>query len=111
MAVNNNYPTPPQNPSLEASYLRKLMVSLLSAMSGKINCTGEFTVDPNENSTIIKNPLCNENSVVLPSPLTFDAGAEYTSGSFYIIPGNGMFTVYHQNIPGPVREFRYAIFG
>lgn len=111
MAVNNDYPSPPQNPRAEIGYIRKLMVSLVYAMKGKLNCTGELTLTASATSTVVENTLCNENSVVLLTPETANAAGEIGGGTLYIVPGVKQFTVTHANAGTTDRRFRYVIIG
>jgi hypothetical protein len=109
MSVNNNFPFVPQNLRLDNQYLRYLRESTNSAMRGKINCTGEFTLTANAASTAVTEKLCTANSVVLLMPKTANAaGAIATT---YITPASGSFTVTHANNAQTDKDFRYVVIG
>lgn len=111
MANFRQFPTVPENARLEVSWLRSLVNIINSTISGKLNCTGEFTCTTDADSTSVSDPLCTENSVILLMPSTADAGIELAGGDLYIEPGSGAFVVYHGNITNDQRTFRYVIAG
>lgn len=107
MTVNNNYPRPPQNID-NADFLRLLRQAVDYAMRGKLNCTGEVTLTQSATSTVVNNILCNENSVILLTPIT--ANAASTSG-IWVDAGDKAFTIHHHNVTHNDEIFRYVIIG
>lgn len=111
MAVNNDYPFPPKNPRLEEGYLRSLVNSIISCITGKTNNCGEFSLAASAASTTVKDKLCNANSVVLLTPISAHAAAEVGNGTIYVTPGKNQFVLTHANNAQTDRNFRYVIIG
>lgn len=107
--MNNNYPYAPLNHSLTDNYLNKLKLSINFLMNGKCNNTGEVTLTPSASSTVVNNNLCNENSVVLITPVTSNAGQHLQN--YYIVAGDKQFTVYHNSSSNTDKTIRYVIIG
>ncbi len=107
--MNNNYPAAPLNISSDVSFIKKLVLSINYLMNGKTNNTGEFTTDITTTSTIVKNTLCNENSVILITPVTANAAIHMLDS--YIVAGDKQFTYHHQAKTHTDRTFRYVIIG
>lgn len=107
--MNNNYPFPPENYSDKAEYIRKIVQSVRNCVRGKMNNTGEFSLTVSSTTTVINDNLCNENSVILLSPLTSNA-AQHIQHT-YVTAGDKQFTVNHQNNMQTDRTFRYVIIG
>jgi hypothetical protein len=107
--LNNNFPIAPLTVEMTGEYLRKLALSANSAMAGKTNNTGEFTLTASATSTTKSDLNCNTNSVVLAFPKTANAaGALATT---YIVPGNKQFVITHANNSQTDRTFRYVVIG
>lgn len=107
--MNNNYPYAPENYSADPEYIRKLKVSVNSAMKGKTNNTGEITVTPNASSSVYTDNFCNVNSVILLSPVTSNAAVHHSG--LYAVAGDKTFTVYHSNSSHTDKTYRYVIVG
>lgn len=109
MAVNNNFPSAPENVTAEVGYIRLLKQAINSAIRGKLNCTGEVTLTANAASTVVIEKLCNANSVILLQPTTANAAAAI--GTTYIEAGAGTFTITHANNAQADKSFKYVIIG
>lgn len=107
--MNNNYPFAPLNHSLTDNYLNKLKLTINLLMNGKMNNTGEVTLTPNASSTTVTDNLCNENSVILFTPVTSNA-AQHTQTA-YIVAGDKEFTIHHNSSANTDKTIRYVIIG
>jgi hypothetical protein len=107
--MNNNYPFPPENYSDNPEYIRKVVQSLRNCVRGKINNTGEFTCTPSASSTVVKDNLCNLNSVVNIIPVTSNAASHLNQ--LFIIAGDKEFTVNHISNGQTDKTYRYVITG
>jgi hypothetical protein len=109
MAVNNNFIRAPKQITGGQETLHLFQKAINSALSGKINCTGELTIAHDAATTAIINNLCNVNSVILLQPLTAHAAAALADT--YVIAGEASFTVHHANNVQTDRNFKYVILG
>lgn len=109
MAVNNNYPSPPQQIKLDLPTLRLVVLSLAKAIIGKTNNVGMVTLRASQTTTTVDNLLCNANSAILFQPTTAHAAADF--GSLYAVAGDGSFIVTHANNANTDRAFQYVIVG
>lgn len=79
---------------------------------GKLNCTGEVALDPNQPATTVTDPRATATSVVLLMPLTESAAAEQAAGRMHVSARtNGSFVIDHTDSAEPDRRFGYAIIG
>lgn len=107
--MNNNYPFPPENYSDNPEYIRKVVQSVRNCVRGNTNNTGQFTCTASVASTIVKENLCNINSVINVIPVTANAASGIAS--LYIVAGDKQFTVNHTNNAQTDKTFRYVITG
>lgn len=109
MAVNNNFQSPTGMITFDIEMIRRIVRSLKSAMSGKINCTGEFTQTASTTTTTVGDKICNVNSVILLQPLTANAAAAVSVT--LSAAGTEQFVVTHANNAQTDRNFKYVIIG
>lgn len=107
--MNNNYPFAPENFSLTAEYIRKVKDAVNLALRGKSNNTGQVTLTASVTSTTVTDNRCNENSVILITPITANAGLHYADT--YVVAGDKQFIIYHQSKTHTDRTFRYVVIG
>lgn len=119
MTSNNDYPYVPLDFKFNENGgppngLRssKTIIQIMNrTINGKTNNCGSFTCTHGAASTVVNEPLCNVNSVILCQPFTADAAAEIAAGSFYIVAGDKSFTVHHVNGASTDRNFNYIVVG
>ncbi len=109
MTTNNNYPAVPENYSLTENYIRKMVQSINSAMRGKTNNTGEFTLTASVTSTTVLDNRVNTQSVITIMPKTANAATHVQH--YYIVPGDKQFVITHNNNASTDRTFRYVVTG
>lgn len=110
MTSSINYPKVPRDISATEGYLRSLVSVIELISSGKINVTGEITLDANSSSTVFTNQLLGVGSVVNFMPVTANAAAVISS--VYISDrANGEFTITHANDANTDKIFRFSIIG
>lgn len=108
MPTNNNYPTPKKSPAASYDFLEEIRKVVRNLVNGKSNNTGEVTLAPSATSTVVKNILCNENSVVTMQALTSQAAS---LSPVYLVPGDKEFTIHHPLDISTTMVFRYVVTG
>lgn len=83
--------------------------SIRELQAGRNNASGTFTLAVSATSTTVQAPNCSPSSVVLISPLTFDAANDMATT--WITPGSGSFVVNHANNTRADRTFGYVTLG
>lgn len=111
MTVNNNYPYPNKTIRNTSDYWLTVLRTIDNALNGKTNNAGEFEVTASAASTTVEDILCNENSVIVLTPISVNAATEFVSGNMYVEAGDGSFEVFHTNSATTDRDFRYLIVG
>lgn len=91
---------------------RRIHEGFNNLFAGKMNCTGTFTVTQNAGTTVVTDPRCGPDSVIVYTPTTANASAEVGNGTIYIsAKADGSFTVTHANSATAGRTFDYIIVG
>lgn len=108
MTVNNNYQIPGLETTLTPRFIQKMADIVSGIMNGKTNNTGEVTLTASATTTLVKDILCNANSVILLSAITAHAAA---ATGVYVVAGDKEFTIHHNSTADTDKDFRYVIVG
>lgn len=81
----------------------------ITAIDGLINNSGEISLQPDSDTTVVSSAACKPTSLIILFPKTANAALEQTSGSLYVTSGEGEFTIYQTNNPLTDRTFSYVV--
>ncbi len=104
------YKAPPKNADNNINFWKELLLVVQNLYDGKSQNTGQFNLEANATSTVVKDPRCCEQSVVLLSPYTANALAHH-SNVYVSDYGNGQFTITHDSKIHTDRTYRYVCIG
>lgn len=99
-------------PTLTA-YLRGLRGVIMTMWTGKLNCTGTFTLTNGVTTTVLNHKGLSPQSVVYLDPKTADAATEKANGTIYALTanrGNDAWTFTHNNA-ATTRTYQYSVIG
>jgi len=110
MALNQFLRVPLSIPD-QAQHLRLISSALNNTIDGKLNSTGEFSLDYTTTSTTITDARVGVNSVILWVPLTEHA-ADENHYAYLSNVGEQQFTIGHRAHPhGDDLQYRYVVIG
>ena len=109
------YPSAPREWSEDhKEWIRRVAEVANNALDGKINATGTFTLTASQATTVVDEPRCGPDSVILWTPTTQSAGGEmgmYITNRGAETGGVRGFTVNHGVDTRTDRSFSYVILG
>jgi LDH2 family malate/lactate/ureidoglycolate dehydrogenase len=92
---NRGYDGVPEWESIEAEHRRKLARAINRINSGKINCTLDVTLRPNQGTTIVVDPRIGATSFLCWMPQTASASAAERAGIYVTSRANGSAILNH----------------
>jgi hypothetical protein len=95
-------------------WMRRIAETANGVLAGKLNSTGTFTLTVNSLTTVVDDPRCGPDSVVLWCPTTETAGGEvgmYVTSRGVETAGIRGFTVNHGFDSRSDRTFAYVLIG
>tara|TARA_R110000772_G_scaffold4094_9_gene14497 strand:+ start:1932 stop:2282 length:351 start_codon:yes stop_codon:yes gene_type:complete len=95
----------------EKEQLRRLADAVNSTIDGSGNNAGSVTLAENVTTTVVADKRVGVDSVIVFMPTTVSAATEFGLGKMYISarPGDGTFTITHENLTATDRDFDYAV--
>jgi hypothetical protein len=108
-----SFPSVPTTFEDKNEWLRRIALTVNRLLKGKMNCTGSVTLTNSTTSTTValQAGQLGESTVVLLSPVTSDAAAEFST--MYVSARdvlNNTFTITHSN-DTTTRTFSYVLLG
>jgi len=92
---------------LDKEYLREMAQVINQHATGKLNVTGEFTLDASTTVTVVIDSRSSIQSHISVTPITSDASI----ANIYITAESKQFTVNHASSTSTTRTFSYATLG
>lgn len=102
---------PPRDEAALRNWLSLLAVAVNALARGRLDSVIEVTLDANSATTTVTNELITPNTVMLPMPVTANAGAELGAGALSYLTTTGAATITHANNTQTDRTFRFALIG
>lgn len=91
--------------------LTRICDAIAQLQQGRSNSHGSFTLGTGVTSTVVTSRTCSTGTDVSVTPLTANAGNIIRTADFWIVPGNGSFTVHHANTANADCNFTYSVNG
>lgn len=92
--------------------LTKINIAIQQLEQGRMNATGDCTLDASATTTVVAAPNCGAGSRVFLTPTTAHAAAEAANGIFHVSAvDNGSFTITHANNGQTDRTFHFVCLG
>lgn len=96
----------------EGSDSRGLAAIVNRMNRGKLNCTGNVTLQPNQAGTVVLDSRATADSFIGLSPLTASAATEIATGMLFVASrATGSFELTHANSVQGDRSFAYVVIG